>query len=218
MDSTVTSSSAMRSTIRFSQAIIWPITHVSPAVDLSFFKKPLPAEVSTPPVGWKSLGASSTPWVKTPLEALEEDLDKTEPTVDLMGCNDDGESLTPHKERSSRLKEVQGSSKHQGSPPAKKAHLDSSGSHKGSRSKSHKSPCTLWDEWDDCRTSTKEPEYKKMHYLMFASVMDLEHELFKKKTEVAHYSMGHTSFTHGNSILTIQELLLTKGVLLKDVP
>ena len=79
----------MRSTIRFSQAVIWPITHMSPALDFSFFKKPLPTEVPTPPAGWKSLGASSTPWAKTPLQALEEELDKMEPTVDLTGCEDE---------------------------------------------------------------------------------------------------------------------------------
>ena len=48
--STGGSSSAMRSTIRFGQAVIWPIIHVSPAVDFGFFKKPLPTEVPTPPM------------------------------------------------------------------------------------------------------------------------------------------------------------------------
>ena len=179
MGSTVASSPAMRSTIRFSQAVIQPVTHVSPAVDFSFFKKPVPAEVSTLPVGWKSLGASSIPWVKTPLQALEENLGKAAPTVDLMGC-DDEELLTPCKESSSGSKEIQGSSKCWGSPPTKKACMDSSGSHKGSRSKSCKSSCTSWNKWGDCRSSTKEPEYKQIHYLMFTPMTDLEQELFKK--------------------------------------
>ena len=139
---------------------------MSPAVDFSFFKKPLPTEVSTPQA-------------KTPIQALEEDLDKMEPTNDLMGC-EDKESLTPHKESSSRSKEIQASSKHWGSPPAKKAHLDSLGSHKGSKLKSCKSSHTSQDEWGDHGTSTKEPEYQNMHYLMFAPMTDLEHELFKK--------------------------------------
>ena len=168
----------MRSTIRFDQAIIQPVTHVSPAVDFSFFKKSLPTKVPTPPVGWKSLGASSTPQAKTPLQALEEDLDKMEPTIDLTGC-EDKELFTPCKENLSRSKEVHGNSKCWGSPLAKRASVDSSGSHRGSKSKSCKS-CTSWDEWGDHKTSTKEPEYKKMHYLTFASMMDLEHELFKK--------------------------------------
>ena len=59
------------------------------------------------------------------------------------------------------------------------AHMDSSGSHKGSKSKSHKSSHASQDEWGDHETSTKEPKYK-MHYLMFAPMMDLEQELFKK--------------------------------------
>ena len=58
--------------------------------------------------------------------------------------------------------------------------MDSSGSHKGSKSKSHKSSCSSWDEQGDHETSTKEPKYKKMCYLTFAPVMDLEQELFKK--------------------------------------
>ena len=58
--------------------------------------------------------------------------------------------------------------------------MDSSGSHKRSKSKSCKSSHALWDKWGNCKTSTKEPEYKKMCYLTFAPVMDLEQELFKK--------------------------------------
>ena len=173
------SSSATRSTIRFSQAVIWPITHVSPAVDFGFFKKPLPTEVPTPPMGWKSLGASSTPLAKPPLQSSGEDLNKMDPPVDLMGCEDD-KLFAPHKESSSKSKEVHGSSKWWGSPPAKRAQMDSSGSHMGSKSKSHQSSHTSQDEQGDCKTSTKEPKYKKMCYLMFTPVMDLEQEFFKK--------------------------------------
>ena len=54
-----TSGSAL--TIRFGQAMVQPINHVPPAVDYTFFKKPLPVEVPTPPTGWKSPGATSTP-------------------------------------------------------------------------------------------------------------------------------------------------------------
>ena len=97
MGSTSGSSSAMRSTIRFGQAMIWPITHVSPAVDFGFFKKPLPAEVPTPPMGWKSLGTSSTPQARPPLQLSGDNLDKMDPTVDFMGCEDD-KLFAPHKE------------------------------------------------------------------------------------------------------------------------
>ena len=114
-------------------------------------QKPLPTEVPTPPVGWKSPGASSTPQAKPPLQPSEEDLDKMDPTVDIMGCNDD-ELFTPHKESLSKLKEVHGSSKCWGSPLAKRAHVDSSGSHKGSKSKLNKSSHSLWDEWGDHET------------------------------------------------------------------
>ena len=152
---------------------------MSPAVDFGFFKKPLPTDMPTPLMVWKSLGASSTPWVKFPLQSLGEDLDKMDPTIDLMGCNDD-ELFTPCKEISSKSREVHGSSKQWVSPPAKSAHVDSSGSHKGSKSKSCKSSHVLWGKWGDFKTSTKEAKYKKMHYLMFTPMMGLEQELFKK--------------------------------------
>ena len=123
-------SSAMRSTIRFGQAVIWPITHVSPAVDFGFFKKPLPTEVPAPPVGWESLGASSTPLARPPLQSSGEDLDRTDPTIDLTGCKDN-EFFVPCKENLSKSKEVHGSLKWQGSPPGKRTHMDSSGSPQG---------------------------------------------------------------------------------------
>ena len=129
-------------------------------------------------MGWKSPGASSTPWAEPPLQPSGEDLDKMDPTVELTGCEDD-ELFTPCKESSSKSKKVHGSLKCQGSLPAKRAHVDNSGSHKGSKLKSCKS-CSSWDEWGDCKASTKEPEYKKMCYLTFAPMMDLEQELFKK--------------------------------------
>ena len=127
-----------RSTIRFSQAVnavIWPVTHVLPAIDFGFFKKPLPVEVPAPPMGWKSPGASSTPLSKPSIQTSWEDLNKTDP-VNLMGCEDD-DMFTPRKEGSSKLKETHGSSKQYDSLLAKKAHVDTSGSHKGSKSKSH---------------------------------------------------------------------------------
>ena len=126
----------MRSTIRFNQAVMWPITHMLPAVDFDFFKKPLPVEVPTPLMRWKSLRASSIPLAKPSLQSSGEDLNKMDPPIDLTGCEDD-EFYTPCKESSSKLKEIHGSSKWWDRPPAKRAHVDSSGSHKGSKSKSH---------------------------------------------------------------------------------
>ena len=125
--------------------MIWPITHVSPAVDFGFFKKPLPIEVPTPPMGWKSLGASDTPLAGPPLQPSGEDLNKMDPPIDLTGCKDN-ELFTPHKESLSKLKEVHGGSKWWGSLSAKKAHMDSCGSHKRSKSKSCQSSRTSWGQ------------------------------------------------------------------------
>ena len=166
----------MRSTIRFGQAVIWPVTHMSQVVDFGFFKKPLPAEVPAPLTGWKSPGASSTPQARPPLQSSGEDLDKTDPTVDLMGCEDD-KLFAQCKESSSKSKEVHGSLKRWGSSPAKRARMDSSGSHNGSKSKSWKSSCASQDKWGGHETSTKEPKYKKMRYLTFTPMTDLEQEL-----------------------------------------
>ena len=99
-----------RSTIQFGQAMIWPITHVLPAVDYTFFKKPLPVGVAAPPTGWKSPGATSTPMSKAPPQSSLEELDTAEPTVDLTGLNDD-ETFTPCKTDQLRLKETHRSSK-----------------------------------------------------------------------------------------------------------
>ena len=115
-------SPAKRSTIRFGQAVnavIWPITHISPAVDFSFFKKPLPVEVPMSPMRWKSLGASSTPLSKPSIQTLWKDLNRTD-LVDLMGCEDD-DMFTPCKEGSSKLKEAHGSSKCMESQPRRPA-------------------------------------------------------------------------------------------------
>ena len=86
--------STARSTIRFGKAMIQPITHVLPAVDYDFFKKPLPIEVPAPPMGWKSPGAFSTPLSKPPLQSSWEDFNKAEPTIDLTELNED-ETFTP---------------------------------------------------------------------------------------------------------------------------
>ena len=112
-----------------------------------------------------------------PIQTSWEDLNKMDP-IDLTGCEDD-DMFTSCKEGSSKLKEAHGSSKWCGFPLAKKARMDTSGSHKGSKSKSHRSSHTLQDKQGECKTSTKEPKYQNMRYLTFAPVMDLE-ELFQK--------------------------------------
>ena len=43
---------AGRSTIKFGQAVIWPITFTQPAMDYPFFKKPASTHVSTPQKVW----------------------------------------------------------------------------------------------------------------------------------------------------------------------
>ena len=93
-------------TIHFGQAVIQPITYVPPTVDYTF-KKPLP---TTAPTGWKSPGATSTPVSKAPPQSLLEGLDTTEPTMDLMGFDDD-ETFTPHKTDRPRPEETHRSSK-----------------------------------------------------------------------------------------------------------
>ena len=54
-----------------------------------------------PPTEWKSLEASSTPSSKLPPKSSWEDLDKGEPTIDLMEVDAD-ETFTPHKGSLSR--------------------------------------------------------------------------------------------------------------------
>ena len=173
---------ASRSTIRFGQAIIWPVTHMLPAVDYTFFRKPLSIEVPAPPKGWESPGATSTPMSKAPPKSSLDDLDTPESMVDLMGLGEDhdDETFTPHNTDSSKSRETHRSSKWWGSPPAKKACIKSPASQKTSKSKSCKSSRASWDEQEECEDSKKEPEYKKMHYLTFAPVTDLEWVIFKK--------------------------------------
>ena len=78
-----TSASSGRSTIKFGQAMIRPVTHMAPATDFTF-KKPLPIEVAAPLKGWGTLGATSSPLSKVPPKSSLDDLDTAEPMVDLM--------------------------------------------------------------------------------------------------------------------------------------
>ena len=78
------SASSSRPTIKFGQALIQPITHIPPATDYTFFKKPLPIEVPAPPKGLGTLGATSSPMSKVPPKSSLDDPDTAEPMVDLM--------------------------------------------------------------------------------------------------------------------------------------
>ena len=57
---------AGRSTIKFGQAVIWPITFAPPTMDYSFFKKPVSTDVPAPQRGWGVPNASSSPLLKEP--------------------------------------------------------------------------------------------------------------------------------------------------------
>ena len=170
------SMSTSRSTIKFGQAVIWPVTHVPPAMDYTFFKKPLPINVLAPPKGWGALAATSSPMSKVPPKSSPDDPDTAKSMVDLMVLieDDDDETFAPHKTDLSKSREAHRSSKQWGSPPAKKVHTKSPASWKTSKLKSHKTSHTSWDEWEECEESRKEPEYKEMCYLTFALVMELE--------------------------------------------
>ena len=117
-----------RSTIRFGQAVIQPVTFVPPAMDYPFFKKPLSINVLTPHKGWGTPSASSSPISKVPPKSPLDDLDTTKSMADivvLIEDDDDDETFAPRKMVSSKLRETHESSKWQRSLPAKKAHTES---------------------------------------------------------------------------------------------
>ena len=167
-----------RSTIRFGQAMIQPITFVPPAMDYPFFKKPLSIDVLTPHKGWGTPSASSSPISKVPPKPPLDDLDTTKSMADLAVLieddDDDDETFAPHKMESSKSRETHRSSKQWGSPSAKKACTESPVPQKTPKLKSHKASHTSWDEWEECEESRKGPEYKDMCSLTFAPVTELE--------------------------------------------
>ena len=171
-----------RSTIKFGQAVIQPIAFVPPAMDYSFFKKPISTDVPAPQKWWGAPSASSSPLFKEPHTSPVDNLVMTKPLADLAVLIDDDDDdddgmFTPHKTDSSKLRDVRKSSKWQGPTPTKKAWTKSPVPQK---SKSCKVPHTSWDEWEKHEESRKELEYKEMHYLTFTPVMELEQLIFKK--------------------------------------
>ena len=106
----------------------------------------------------------------------------TEPSVvtkDVVGNDDDNEDEAPAPDRpgSSNMKGIYETSKQQESPPTKKVQTEDSEAHKP---KSHKVSHASQDEQGKCDGSKKGPDYKQMHYLMFAPVLELEQVIFKK--------------------------------------
>ena len=121
---------AGRSTIKFGQAVIRPVTFTQPAMDYPFFKKPASTPVSTPQKVWGTPDACSSPLLKEPRTSPQDtpDLTKssTDPLVlieDVVGNDDDDDDEVPAPDRagSSNIKGICKSSKQQESPPTKKA-------------------------------------------------------------------------------------------------
>ena len=173
-----------RSTIKFGQAMIQPITFLQPAMDYPFFKKPVSTNVSTPQKGWGTPSACSSPLLKEPCTPQDTpDLTKslTDPSVLIKdeGGNDDDDGEVPAHDMmgSSNIKGVHESSKQQESPPTKKAQTEDLGAWKP---RSCRASRTLQDEWGKCDGSKKGPDYKQMCYLMFAPVTELEQFIFEK--------------------------------------
>ena len=117
-----------RSTIKFGQAVIQPVTFVPPTTDYSFFKKPVSTDVPAPQRGWGAPSASSSPLLKEPHMSPPDtpDITKslTDPSVltkDDDGNDDDDGMLTLGKIDPLDIRDICKGSKWQGSPPAKKA-------------------------------------------------------------------------------------------------
>ena len=173
-----------RSTIKFGQAVIWPITFAQPTMDYPFFKKPVSINVPTPQKGWGAPSVSSSPLLKESCMSPPDTLDLTKSLTDPSVLTEDeggdeGNDETPASGRmdSSNTKDVCESSKQSESPPIKKAQTEDLGAWK---SKSRKVSRTSWDKWGKHEESRKGPEYKQMCYLMFAPVMELEQFIFEK--------------------------------------
>ena len=107
---------AGRSTIRFGQAVIRPVTFTQPTLDYPFFKKPVSTPTSTPQKGWGTPDARSSPLLKESRTSPEDTPDLTkssaEPSViieDVVG--DEDEVPAPDKLGSSNVMSTHESSK-----------------------------------------------------------------------------------------------------------
>ena len=97
---------AGRSTIKFGQAVIWPVMFIQPALDYPFFKKPASTPISMPQKVWGTPDARSSPLLKESRTSPEDtpNLTKssTEPSVvieDVVGNDDDDEDEAPALDR-----------------------------------------------------------------------------------------------------------------------
>ena len=106
---------AGRSTIRFGQAVIRPVTFTQPGLDCPFFKKPASTPMSMPQKGWGTPDACSSPLLKESRASPEDTPDLTkssaEPLVvieDVVGNDNEDEVPAPD---SSNMKSACESSK-----------------------------------------------------------------------------------------------------------
>ena len=102
-----------RSTIKFGQAVIQPITFAPPTMDYSFFKKPVSTNVPAPQREWAAPSASSSPLLKEPHTSPPDTLDITKSLTDPLvltkdeGGNDDDDGMpTPGKTDSSNIRDI----------------------------------------------------------------------------------------------------------------
>ena len=111
---------AGRSTIKFGQAVIWPITFTQPAMDYPFFKKPASTHVSTPQKVWGTPSTCSSPLKESctsPQDTPDLTKSSTDPSVlieDEGGDDDDDdddEAPAPDRVGLSNIQGVHKSSK-----------------------------------------------------------------------------------------------------------
>ena len=107
---------AGRSTIRFGQAMIQPVTFMQPNLDYPYFKKPGSTPISTPQKGWGTPDAHSSPLLKESHTSPEDTPDITKssagPSViikDVVG--DEDEAPAPDKSGLSNMKSTHKTSK-----------------------------------------------------------------------------------------------------------
>ena len=157
---------AARSTIKFGQAVIQPVTFMQPGPDHPFFKKPASTPVSMPQKGWGTPDAHSSPLLKESCASPEGTPDLTKSSAeqlvvieDMVGDDDEDEAPAPDRSVLLNVKSARESSKQWESPPVKKAQTEDLEAHKPrSRKMSHASR----DERGKREGSNKGPEYKQM--------------------------------------------------------
>ena len=111
---------AGRSTIKFGQAVIWPITFTQPAMDYPFLKKPASTHVSMPQKVWGTPSVCSSPLLKESCMSPQDTPDLTKSSTDPSVLiedegddddDDDDEAPGPDRVGSSNVKGLQKSSK-----------------------------------------------------------------------------------------------------------